>query len=148
MKSNINFFPLLLISCLLAITGCQNLIDLSIASPEVIKISEVKNEELLQNSLKVQGTVEKVIPLLDSSVYLLKDETELIWVVTNNKPPKKLESVTIEALLKHEKIVIDGEEHSEYYLEEVERLLDPKSPSPGTEDASPAPEEQIEEVEK
>jgi hypothetical protein len=123
MKSNINFSHLLLISCLLTITGCQNVIDLSVASPEVIKISEVKNEQLLQNSLTVQGTVEKVIPLLDSSVYLLKDETELIWVLTNNEPPRKLESVTIEAMLKNEKIVIDGEEYSEYYLQEVDRQL-------------------------
>ena len=123
MKSNINFFRLLFTSCVLFITGCHSLLNLSVASPQVMKIEEIKNEQLLQSSLTVEGTVQKVIPLLDNWVYLLKGESELIWVVTSQQPPQKLESVTIEALLKNETIVIDGEEYSEFYLQEIERQL-------------------------
>jgi hypothetical protein len=42
--------------------------------------------------------------------------------MTNKNAPTKLQLVTIEALLKKEKIVIDGEEKSEFYLEEIDRI--------------------------
>ncbi len=122
MNSNIKIFSLFLSSCLLLITGCTTLINLSLASSEVVEIKDLNNEELLQNSLKVEGTVEKVIPLLSSHLYLLKDEAQLIWVLTHNQPPQKSESITIEAFLRNQKIVIEGKEYSEFYLEEIDRI--------------------------
>ena len=124
---NFNLFGLLLFSCFIGITGCTNLINFSLASSEILSIAEIKNEELLDNSLTVQGTVEKVIPLLDSYLYLLKGNSQLIWVLTNNNPPSKFQFVTINALLKKEKIVIEGEEQSEFYLEEIDRILKEES---------------------
>lgn len=120
----IKYFPsgLLLIYFVLAITGCSNLANFSLAVPEVLTIEQVKNEELLQKSFKLQGKVEKVIPLLDSYLYLLKDKDQSIWVMTNNNAPAKFQLVTIEGFLKKEKIVIEGEEKSEFYVEEIERI--------------------------
>jgi 6-phosphogluconate dehydrogenase (decarboxylating) len=117
-------FPsgLLLICCFVAITGCSNLANFTLASPEVADITDIKNEEFLEKTIKIQGKVEKIIPLLNSYLYLLKEENQSIWVMTNKNAPTKLQLVTIEALLKKEKIVIDGEEKSEFYLEEIDRI--------------------------
>lgn len=114
---------LLVICFFFAITGCSNLANFSLAVPEVLTIAEIKNEELLEKSLKLQGKVEKVIPLLDSYLYLLQDQDQSIWVMTNDNAPTKSQLVTIEALLKQEKIVIEGEEKSEFYLEEIDRIV-------------------------
>ncbi len=107
----------------LTITGCTNLIGLTIASPETIDVEAVKKEELIDDSLKVTGIVEKIIPMLDYTAYLLRDDQELIWVTTNKKAPKKFEAVTIKALIKNQVMIIEGEEYNEFYLEEIERII-------------------------
>ena len=123
MKLTTNIGRLLLTCSFVAITGCASLMNFSFASAQIRDIQEVKNEELLDNPLIVEGVVEKVIPLLDEHMYLLKDDTELIWVITKNQPPNKLEPLKIKGQLKNEKIVFEDEEYSEFYLEEIDRLV-------------------------
>lgn len=119
---NFNLSRWLLVFSVIAITGCSNFSNLTLASPDVFSVPDIKNEELLENSLTVQGTVEKIIPLLDSSLYLLTGNNQSIWVITHTSPPTKSQLVTINALLKKEKIIIEGEEKSEFYLQEIDRI--------------------------
>ena len=120
---NHNYLASLLLTCgFVAISGCTNLINLSIASDDIVTIEQIKNEELLDTTLTITGKVEKVVPLVNSSAYAISDGNELIWVTTNEKPPTISTEITIEATVQNKMITIDQQQYPEYYLAEVQRI--------------------------
>lgn len=92
------------------------------ASPQVIKISEIQNQDQATETIKVEGIVKKIIPLLDRQGFEVKDKTGSIWVVTQGNIPKIGDLISVEGRLKYQEIVIGGEKHNEFYLESIEEV--------------------------
>lgn len=89
------------------------------ASPQVVEINEIKNHHST-NIVKIEGTVERIIPLLDQKGIEIKDQTGTILVVTNNNISKVGDRISLEGVLKQKEIIIGGEIFKEYYLEIME----------------------------
>ena len=118
-----NYIASLLLTCgFVAISGCTNLINFSIASDNVVTIEQIKSEELLNTTLTITGKVEKTVPLLNSFAYAIADGNELIWVTTGEQPPELLTEITIEATVKNKIVTIDDQQYPEYYLTEIQRI--------------------------
>lgn len=89
------------------------------ASPEIVEINEIQNHNSTE-TLKIEGTVVKIIPLLDRKGVEIKDQTGSIWVVTNNNDiPKVGDRISLEGVLKQKDITIGEETFKEYYLQQV-----------------------------
>ena len=97
-----------------------NLINFGLASPDTTKIEEIKNHPDLKTTIKVKGTIKKIIPLLGRKAYEISDQTGSVWVITEQKIPAVGEVVSIEGILKYQDILIDGENLKEFYLQQVE----------------------------
>lgn len=93
------------------------------ASPQVTEISEIQNQDKATETIKVEGTVQKIIPLLDRQGFEVKDNTGSIWVVTQGIIPKVGDRILVEGILKSQEIVIGKEKFSEFYLENIEKEL-------------------------
>jgi hypothetical protein len=130
MKKTNNFLRLLILSLVFwSITGCDYLIHLGLASPQLIEINRIAERKNKQTPIRVQGKVEKIVPLLNSSAYELKDLTGSIWIVTKNNLPKQGETITIEALPQYQNIIIGQENLGEFYLQEIKEIEDKNSQS-------------------
>lgn len=86
------------------------------ASPQVVNIGDIAEKDISDEKIKVEGTVNKIIPLLDRQGFEIKDPTGSIWVITHKNVPKIGDRITVEGILKSKDIVIDGEEFKEFYL--------------------------------
>lgn len=83
-----------------------------------MEIKEIQNH--LSGTVKIEGTVVRIIPLLDRKAIEVKDDTGSIMVVTNNNIPKVGDRISLEGILKYKDILIGGEKLKEYYLEKIE----------------------------
>lgn len=88
------------------------------ASPQVVEIKEIQNQDSTQ-IVRIEGTVERIIPLLDRKAMEIKDQTGTILVVTNHNISKVGDRISLEGVLKHKEIIIGGETFKEYYLQQV-----------------------------
>ncbi len=120
MKLALKSLSLLSLSFFFVITGCSNLIKFGLASPKFIEIGEVKNQNYSGKIIKVEGTVQKVIPLLDLKGFEIKDQTDSIWVVTQDNIPRVGDRISIGGKLKYKEIVIGEEKFNEFYLDSIE----------------------------
>jgi hypothetical protein len=90
-----------------------------LASPQVVEINEIQNQDSA-NIVKIEGSVERIIPLLDQKVIEIKDATGSILVVINsNNIPKVGDRMAVEGILKSKEIILDDEVVNEYYLQQV-----------------------------
>jgi hypothetical protein len=90
-----------------------------LASPQVVEINEIQNQDSTE-VIKIEGTVERIIPLLDRRAIEIKDTTGSILVVTDNKIlPKVGDRIAVEGVLKSKEIILDDEVLNEYYLQQV-----------------------------
>lgn len=97
------------------------------ASPQVVEINEIQNHDSA-NIVKIEGTVERIIPLLDRKVIEVKDQTGSILVVTDNQIlPKVGDRIMLEGILKSKEIILDGETLNEYYLQQTNHELSNES---------------------
>jgi hypothetical protein len=78
------------------------------------------------STVYLRGQVSDRAPMLDAQVYQLEDGTGKVWVLTDKVTPKKGDSVYIKGKVIYEKILMEGEDFSEAYIEEQEQL-DPKA---------------------
>jgi hypothetical protein len=107
-----------------SVSGCNYLIDLGLASPQLIEINQIEQQKNRQRPIRVYGTVAKIVPLINSSAYQLKDSSGLIWIVTDNNLPQLGEQLTVEALPEYQEIMIDNENLSGFYLKEIQQITD------------------------
>ncbi|MBL1209689.1 hypothetical protein [Geminocystis sp. GBBB08] len=90
------------------------------ASPEVIDISKIQNQNKTTEIIKIEGICQNIIPLLDRKGFEIKDQTGSIWVVTQGNIPKIGDRISVEGQLKFQEIVIGEEKFNEFYLEKSE----------------------------
>ena len=69
----------------------------------------------------VQGQVVAVVPLVESSLYQVQDETGLIWVLTTAIAPELGDRVKVKGTVAFESVPIAGEELGEHYIAELAR---------------------------
>ncbi len=139
MNKTTNFCRLFVLSLVFwTMTGCDYLINLGLASPQVIEIEEIgakTNNKNKDNPIRVQGKVEKIVPLLGSSAYELRDVTGSIWIVSKNNLPPVGEKITVEGIPQYQEIVVGSENLGSFYLEEIKQVVETEdSILPTTED--------------
>lgn len=101
------------------IGGCDNPTPFGI---RVSRIGDVKGNWEKYSTVYLEGQVRKRVPFLDSSAYLLEDDTGNIWVVTTATPPNEGEPVVIKGQVKYQSIPISGKELGEVYILEQKQL--------------------------
>lgn len=123
MNKTSKFLRLSLLSLIFwGLSGCNYLINLGFASPPLIEISQIEEQKDKNEVIKVRGKVEKIVPLLNSNVYELKDKTGSIWIVTSNTLPRIGEQITIEGKTEYQKITIGNENLGQFYLTEIKKV--------------------------
>jgi len=85
-----------------------------------LKIGELSTDQV-DKAVQVQGTVQESAPLLEGNLYLIEDETGMIWVFTLEQLPEIGTRVRTEGILQYEPIVIGGADIGDYYLQELSR---------------------------
>lgn len=70
------------------------------------------------NSIRLQGRVGHLAPLLKGQVYELQDATGKIWVLSPNRQLKSGQQIVVRGRLRREPIEIAGQNLSEVYIEE------------------------------
>lgn len=116
------FFQLSLI-LLPGLTGCSGVTT-------VQDVQTHPHRNWLNSTVYLKGQVSDRVPLIDAQVYQLQDNTGEIWVLTTNKAmPKVGDRVYVKGQVRYEKVLIDGQDFSEAYIEEQEQLdSHPKKP--------------------
>ncbi|TAE54054.1 MAG: hypothetical protein EAZ76_14060 [Nostocales cyanobacterium] len=84
----------------------------------VTKIADIKPADNTENTVYIQGKVEKIAPLVKQKAYLIADATGKIWVVTNQGNLQVGQDVVFKGKIKYKSIPLAGQEYGEVYLEE------------------------------
>lgn len=109
-----------LMAIALTTTGCGYLIYGGFAGENQVTIENIKSSKDNDNSpIQVEGTITKVIPLVNKYAYEIKDNTASIWVVTKGEKPEVGQQISTSATIHREEIVIGEEDMSSFYLQEV-----------------------------
>lgn len=103
----------------LIISGCNRFINVGWAESDFTPIEEIISSE--EKTIRIQGIVTESVPLLNHIAYQVKDNTGSIWVLTNEVFNVGQE-VTVQGILKSEEIIIDGQNFSSIYLENIQEL--------------------------
>jgi hypothetical protein len=101
--------------CLLGLTGCRGVTT-------VQDVQAHPHRNWLTSTVYLRGQVGDRAPLMDAQVYQLQDSTGKIWVLTKKDQIKTGDRVYIKGQVRFEKIVEEGQEFGEAYIEEQERL--------------------------
>lgn len=84
----------------------------------VTPIREIKPTPDKQQTVRIQGKVEKQVPLVQRWAYQINDSTGTVWVVTNHRNFQVGESVVIKGKVQYKSIAIADKDFGEVYLEE------------------------------
>ncbi len=105
---------------LIGLTSCNTLVASRLG---VTPINEIEQNWQKHAKVYVKGTVQQVVPFVDSAAYQLADESGDIWVfIQKDAPPKPGEQVLIQGQVKYQSIPISEREFGEVYLEQVKRI--------------------------
>jgi hypothetical protein len=104
---------------LLGLGGCSGL-------STVRDVQAHPQRNWFNSTVYLRGKVSDRAPMLDAQVYQLEDSTGKVWVLTDKTTPKKGDSVYIKGKVIYEKILMEGQDLNEAYIEEQEQL-DPKA---------------------
>ncbi|MEI6444386.1 MAG: hypothetical protein WCO29_14965 [Nostocales cyanobacterium ELA583] len=74
-----------------------------------------KNQD---NTVYIQGKVEKIAPLIQKKAYQINDSTGKIWVITNQGNFQVGEEVVLKGNVQYKSVPLAGKEYGEIYLEE------------------------------
>jgi uncharacterized protein YdeI (BOF family) len=85
-------------------------------------VRQVQARGQMDSTVYLQGTVGDRVPLIDAQVYELQDKTGSIWVLTNDTTIQSGETVRIQATVRYQSIVVEGQELGEIYVEEYKLL--------------------------
>ncbi len=107
--------------------GCSELVNLSFISSainrrNITEISQLKQEENLNSTVYLQGTVGKRVRFVDSGAYQLQDDTDSIWVFTDRSLPNRGDRLAIKGKVEYKSIPIEEQELGELYIVEIEQL--------------------------
>ncbi|MEB3289308.1 MAG: hypothetical protein VKI82_05300 [Leptolyngbya sp.] len=69
------------------------------------------------------GEVTRLLPLLDGALYQVTDPSGAIWVKTAANPPVLGQQVALRASIRHEVILLRGQDIGDVYAEELDRSL-------------------------
>lgn len=75
-----------------------------------------------RDAVYLAGTVGRQLPLVGQGLYELTDDSGSIWVLSAAAPPPQGDSITLQATIRYEQILLRGQDIGEYYAEELERL--------------------------
>jgi hypothetical protein len=70
-----------------------------------------------------EGQVTRHLPLLEGALYQVTDPSGAIWVQTSAAPPELGQQVAVQATIRHESILMRGQDIGEAYAEELERTV-------------------------
>jgi len=70
------------------------------------------------STVAVSGTVVEKVPVLESWLYQVQDDSGSVWVQSKGSDPVVGDAVTVEGVVRYEAIVVDGIDAGEVYLEE------------------------------
>jgi hypothetical protein len=102
---------------LLIILGSKRVINFNFASSsKIIHVSQIKQDAGKSRRVKISGTVTKVIPLVSSVAYQVKDDTGEIWVLSENEAPQVDQNIIINGTLKYQNINIGEEDFGSFYV--------------------------------
>lgn len=97
----------------------QAIVQLARPTTELEDLSQAS----VDTTVYLEGEVRQHVPLLESWLYELTDETAAIWVVSATPPPDIGLAVRVEGTVRYEPIVVDGIDISEYYLQASEHTV-------------------------
>jgi hypothetical protein len=105
---------------LIGLISCNGLVKSGLG---VTPINAIEQNWEKHSKVYVKGTVQQVVPFVDSAAYQLADDSGNIWVfIQKDAPPKLGEQVLIQGQVKYQSIPISGREFGEVYLEQVKRM--------------------------
>ncbi|MFK0735637.1 MAG: hypothetical protein ACFKPT_13050 [Gloeotrichia echinulata GP01] len=84
----------------------------------VTPIGEIKPKPDNQDTVYIQGKVEKQVPLIKKWAYQINDSTGKIWVVTNQNNVGEGKQIVIKGKVRYQSIPLAGKEFGEVYVEE------------------------------
>lgn len=84
----------------------------------VTPIREIKPKPDNQDTVYIQGKVEKRVPLMNKWAYQINDSTGKIWVVTNQNNVGEGKQIVIKGKVRYQSIPLSGKEFGEVYVEE------------------------------
>lgn len=121
-------FRLFLVCLLIGSAGCQSVTGSSDSSllpkftTNTINVRDLSSQVKTSGTVYLKGTVKNRAPLLDGTVYELKDETGSVWVLAKTAIPNSGEEVTIKGVLRYQTIQWEQQEQNAPYVEQQERL--------------------------
>jgi len=74
-----------------------------------------------EGTVQLSGQVDQHLPLVGQNLYQLTDDSGSVWVLTPDPLPPVGESLTIQATIRYEVIMLQGQDIGEYYAEELSR---------------------------
>ncbi|MEM7553569.1 MAG: hypothetical protein AAF378_05630 [Cyanobacteria bacterium P01_A01_bin.84] len=127
MKKNINCNNLLsvlpkglLLYLFISLIGCNNatMSGIKAIGANITPIEQL-NPKQKNQSVYVQGKVEKVVPLLEGKLlYKINDSSDTIWVAANQNGFKVGQQVVIKGKIRYKDIPLAGKNFGDVYLEE------------------------------
>ena len=84
----------------------------------VTPIREIKPKQDNQDTVYIQGKVEKQVPLIKKWAYQINDSTGKIWVITNQNNVRQGKEIVIKGKVRYQSIPLAGQEFGEVYVEE------------------------------
>lgn len=124
-KGKILFLSVML-AVSIALGGCQELLENSLVAlgKEELALTSVSNIQNKKDgrTIYVRGTVINRSPFLGSAAYQLQDETDTVWVFTDNPLPDRGTSVFIKGKVRQESLPFKEKELGGFYLVELQQL--------------------------
>ncbi|AFZ46305.1 hypothetical protein Cyast_0325 [Cyanobacterium stanieri PCC 7202] len=110
----------ILMAIALTTTGCGYLIHGGFAGENQVTIEEIKTSADSENkSVKIEGNVTQVIPLVNGYAFEIEDNTGSIWVMTTGEKPEVGQKISTQATVNREEIMIAEQDMSSFYLQEI-----------------------------
>ncbi len=110
------------------LTSCSSVplslggINLGNFSGNVTKISDIRQNSNVADTVYLQGQVANRAPFLANGAYKIQDATGTIWVLTNQTLPNIGDEVLIKGQPLFQSIPISGQEAGEVYIQEQQQL--------------------------
>jgi len=105
----------LLLGLTLALTSCSPLVT-------VQNVRQQPQRNWFTKTVKLQGQVGSLAPLINGQVYELQDATGKIWVLSPSRQSKSGQRILIQGRVRYQPIEIAGQNLGEVYIEEQQQL--------------------------
>jgi len=105
----------LLLGLTIALTSCSPLVT-------VQTVRQQPQRNWFTETVKLQGQVGSLAPLINGQVYELQDTTGKIWVLSPSRHSKSGQRILIQGRVRYQPIEIAGQNLGEVYIEEQQQL--------------------------